>query len=211
MINFEQTVISQYANSPALLQLIRGMNDCIDPRADIDAFFDMVWNVDTAQGFGLDIWGRIVDVGRVMQLPSDGAQFGFADGFYPFGSAPFRGEGSASTSAYVLGDNAYRTLIMVKALANISAATAPVINKLLRNLFKGRGNAYVVDLGGMSMRYVFGFYLKPYELAVLQQSDALPRPAGVSVSISNGATDKTLGFSRANGLYPFSEGTFHAA
>ena len=64
MINVEQTIISQYANSATISQLVRNMNTYLDPRADFDTFFDFVWNVDTAQGFGLDIWGRIVNIRR---------------------------------------------------------------------------------------------------------------------------------------------------
>ncbi len=53
-----RTLISQYADSPTLVQLINNMDDYINPDADFDAFYDFVWNVETAQGFGLDIWGQ---------------------------------------------------------------------------------------------------------------------------------------------------------
>ena len=59
MQNWESTLASQYANSPALLAVIKGMNDSIDPTARIDDFYRLVWNVDTAVGHGLDVWGRI--------------------------------------------------------------------------------------------------------------------------------------------------------
>lgn len=70
MINVEETIISQYGNSATITQLIQNMNTYIDPRADFDKFYDYVWNVDTAEGFGLDIWGRIVDIERTINVPS---------------------------------------------------------------------------------------------------------------------------------------------
>ncbi|MCS6515083.1 DUF2612 domain-containing protein [Burkholderia thailandensis] len=60
MDNVLQTVLAQYANSPTLIQLVQNMNGYIDPSADIDAFYDNVWNIQTAVGRGLDIWGKIV-------------------------------------------------------------------------------------------------------------------------------------------------------
>lgn len=209
MIDVEQTIISQYGNSATITQLIRNMNSNIDPRADIDGFFDFVFNVDTAQGFGLDIWGRIVGVGRELQLPSDSLYFGFGEavpGAYPFGEQPFYDGTAPATQTFILADDAYRQLILVKALANISAVNAKSLNQLLQNLFPGRGRCYVNDTGGMSLRYTFEFLLTSYEIAILTQSGAMPRPAGVSATLIN--VDSTpFGFSEGAGA-PFGQAPF---
>ncbi len=186
MINVEKTIISQYGNSPTILQLIANMNTYIDPRADIDNFYNVVWNVDTAIRFGLDIWGRIVNISRSLQIPLDQDYFGFqtgADDWQPFNQAPFFDRNNTATQTYLLGDDAYRKLILVKALANISSTNAPAINQLLQNMFMGRGRCYVNDLGNMQLRYTFEFLLTPLELAIMTQSGALPRPSGVSAII----------------------------
>lgn len=212
MQNVEQTIISQYANSPTLVRLVQNMNQYIDQTANFQAFYDFVWNVNTAQGFGLDIWGRIVDVSRQLQVTNPQTNFGFSDGvndFYPFGQQPFY-SGPASTSTYTLSDEAYRTLILVKALANISATTSPALNQLLKNLFAGRGRCYVNDLGGMAMRYTFEFYLQPFESAILTQSGAFPHPAGVKVFILQVPVINTFGFAEAGtaSASPFNQGAF---
>lgn len=186
MIDVEKTIISQYGNSPTILQLITNMNTYIDPRADIDNFYNVVWNVDTAIGFGLDIWGRIVNISRSLKIPLDQDYFGFqsgSDDWEPFNQAPFYDRNNTSTQTYLLGDDAYRQLILVKALANISSTNAPSINQLLQNMFMGRGRCYVNDLGNMQLRYTFEFMLTPLELAIMTQSGALPRPSGVSAII----------------------------
>jgi hypothetical protein len=220
MIDVERTIISQYGNSPTLLALIHGMNAHLDPRADFDAFFDFVWNVDTAQGFGLDIWGRIVNIGRELQLSGSPLYFGFSEalpGSFPFNEQPFYDGSAPATQTYLLADDAYRTLILVKALANISSTNAPSLNRVLQNLFINRGRCYANDLGGMQMRYTFEFLLTEFEFAILTQSGALPRPAGVGLSLLStetpvfGFSEAGLGSSSPFGEAPFiSEGAYYA-
>ncbi|MEX3614587.1 MAG: DUF2612 domain-containing protein [Burkholderia gladioli] len=167
MIDVEQTIVSQYSTSPTLTRLVRDMNEYIDPQADLDNFLKFVWDVQTAKGFGLDYWGKIVNVSRDLTIPGAVTFFGFSeavaksdDAPQPFGQASFY-TGKLDTQTYRLDDDAYRTLILAKALTNISACTAPSLNRLLQNLFARRGRCYVSDLGNMRMRFTFEFYLKP--------------------------------------------------
>lgn len=210
MINVEQTIISQYGNSATITRLVQNMNEYLDPRADFEAFYNFVWNVDTAQGFGLDIWGRIVDISRELLLNDAENYFGFSDalpGSFPFGEQPFYDGTPPATQTFRLADDAYRTLILVKALSNISATNARSLNQLLQNLFGDRGRCYVIDLGGMNIRYTFEFLLTAFEFAIITQSGAIPRPAGVGAAIFN--TDvPVFGFSEAIGSAPFGEGPF---
>src|SRR6266851_4724926 len=85
------TVISQYADSPIITTLISNWLQYIDQTVDIDAFFDNIWNINTAQGYGLDVWGRIVGVTRTLTI-STGRFFGFEEQGItvdPFGQSPF--------------------------------------------------------------------------------------------------------------------------
>lgn len=212
MIDVERTIISQYANSATIVQLVRNMNTYLDPRADFDAFFDYVWNVESAQGFGLDIWGRIVGISRELLIPDAPNFFGFNEATgsaHSFNESPFYDGTPPVTQTYKLADDAYRQLILVKALANISATNAPSINQLLQNMFAGRGRCYVNDLGGMALRYTFEFDLTPYEFAIMTQSGALPRPAGVGAILIT--TDiPVFGFSEAGtgSAAPFGQAPF---
>jgi beta-lactam-binding protein with PASTA domain len=191
------TVISQYANSPSLLLLCQSIADNLDQTVNFANFYAFVWNVYTAQGFGLDIWGRIVNVSRYLQIPTGALYVGFQDGTGgapdpdPGGSydvQPFSASGTwytpqSATQTYELEDEPYRQLILAKALANISRSTVPVFNQILQRLFPGRGNPYVVNNGAMNFKYVFDFVLTPIELAILNQSGVLPVPPGVSFTI----------------------------
>jgi hypothetical protein len=214
MENFERTIISQYANSPTLRTLIENMNEYIDPGVNIQAFYDLIWNVDTAQGIGLDIWGRIVGVSRLLQLSTNQEIFGFDNPTSPPDWAPFNqgtfSTGNEVTQAHALSDDAYRVLILTKALSNIVATNAPSLNALLQNMFPGRGRAYVLDLGGMAMRFVFEFALTNIEYAILAQSGALPHPAGVEYSVLVVPAEGLFGFQESGPLaQPFDFGTFY--
>jgi len=179
------TIISQYANSPILTSIITSFAAAMDQTGNFKSFYDNIWNIATAQGVGLDIWGRIVGVKRTIQV-SNAEWFGFyqqrpgVGGWYTGGS-PFY-SGQPLTSNFDLTDTAYRTLIMAKAAYNISDCSIPSINKLLLSLFPGRGNAYVTE-GHMSMTYTFTFPLTSVELAIVGQSGVLPQQAGVAATI----------------------------
>ena len=185
MRNYSETILAQYANSPIITGLLSAFNEWIRPDIDLDNFYNYVWNVQTAQGFGLDIWGRIVNVPRQITITPLPDYFGFAEatpGSFPFNQEPFY-NGPVTGDVYELSDDAYRVLIMTKALANISAFTAPSMNALLSYLFAGRGDCHVTELGNMAIEYVFNFALEPWEASVIQQPSLMPRPAGVNITI----------------------------
>lgn len=206
------TVISQYANSPRLGQLIQNMAGYFDPTQNLENFYNYVWNLDSAVGFGLDVWGRIIDASRILQIPTVQTTFGFNDGtnpsdYQPFGQAPFY-DGPSATNSFSLSDEAYRTLLYVKAFGNICSTTIPALNQMLQTLFSGRGRCYVQDLGNMEMSYTFEFALTPVEYAILNQAGVPPRPAGVQVFIFQLDLATTFGFA-GSGLQPFGQGVLY--
>lgn len=158
MRNVEQTIISQYGNSSAIGQLIQGMNENISPHADLDNFYDTIFNLISPDItlFGLQIWSRIVGLSQsfLNSLPSD------------------------------FSNDDLQSLILLKALANISLSSAPAINQLLQNWIGGDNvRAYVVDTGNMTMLYQFEFALTPVQLLTLTSSGIFLRPAAVLTSI----------------------------
>lgn len=184
--DYWQTIISQYANSAILTQLITNFFEYIDQTINVDDFFDDIFNIDTAVGYGLDVWGRILGISRVLAIPATETFFGFDEAGDPvrvgFNQAPFFG-GGATTNNFSLSDTAFRTLLFAKALANISDGSIASINQLLLNLFPNRGNCYVTDGLDMTMTYTFVFHLSSVELTIVQNSGVLPRPAGVSTTV----------------------------
>lgn len=181
------TMMSQYANSPTISALIDSFAQAMDLTAELDEFFDFCFNVQTAQGFGLDDWGTIVGVNRVLQVGGGTQYLGFDEGgtddYTPFNVAPFY-SGEKLTQNYVLTDDGFRVLVFAKALSNICDGSTPAINQVLRTLFAQEGKCYVVDDGGMAMTIKFEFTPSPVDLAIVQNSGVLPIPTGVSYTIS---------------------------
>lgn len=203
MQNLNKTILSQYANSPVLLALIQSMNDALDPAANITAFYNDIFNILTAQGYGLDVWGRIVGVNRTIAFPlnvSVGQYLGYMEAadsnLMPFGQAPFYLSPSVVPNL-TLTDPAFRILILTKAIFNISNSSIPSINGILRSLFQGRGNCYVLDLGNMHARLVFEFPLQPFEITILKYSGVFAGPTGVGIVIMDIQILATFGFTEA--------------
>jgi hypothetical protein len=180
------TVISQYANSPVLLALVGDFADWLEPSPLFDQFYNLIWNIATAEGYGLDVWGRIVNVSRVLYIPDEEyLAFEESTNGDTFNHGVFY-RGMGATSNYVLSDGAYRRLIYAKALSNVWDGSIQGANRILMQLFPGYRNCYVRDDGGMSQTYVFEQSLSPVDYAIVTQSGALPRPAGVTFSVENG-------------------------
>ena len=179
-----RTVISQYANSPVLLALIDGLSQAIDRQSAFDAFYRAVWDITTATGFGLDLWGRILGVARVLYVTADGAYLGFSaqTGAQDFNAGIFY-SGTQLTANFALTDLAYRRVLLAKAALNITNGSISSINTILRALFPASGNCYVRDNFDMTMTFVFGAHLSKVDYAIVVQSGVLPRPVGVSVSV----------------------------
>lgn len=191
MINVADTILTQYADSKKLKSIIYSFNEAIGVDGFIDDFYDMVWNIMTADTYGLDVWGKIVVVNRLLTVTENRIYFGFneatsedpvVDDPQPFNQAPFY-NGEQSTSTITLSNDIYRKLILMKAASNISDCTIPNMNKLLMHMFGDSGVCYVRNDGDMVMSYVFEFQLSTAERAIVQSSGALPAPAGVTVNI----------------------------
>jgi hypothetical protein len=156
MKNLEQTIISQYGNSPRILSLVNGMNANIDPHADIDGFYNAIFNVDTANIFGLAVWSRIVGIPQSL---------------------------ITALGTFLDDEDAFRSLVLLKALSNILYPSSQAINQLLQNWLGAGTRAYVLDTGRMTMVYNFEFALTPTQLLIIQQSGIFLRPSGVMMGI----------------------------
>lgn len=186
MQDVQSTILSQYACAPSLNALITAWNQAFDPKTLIDIWYKTIWNLETAQGYGLDVWGRIVGVQRILAVADDNF-LGFSETQdltqTPFNTAPWYA-GLATTSNYRLSDDGFRQLIYAKALANITDGSVTSLNAILMTIFAGQGDAWVEESGGMSMVYSFNFIPTPVQISLIQNSGVLPRPAGVHVTYS---------------------------
>ena len=190
-MSWKDTILRQYEGKERLIGIIDTFDQALSLDDFTDDFITNVWDLTTNGSYGLDVWGKIVNISRYVEGGSDDEVFGFYEANasntdvypMPFNTAPFYG-GSVSTNNVRLGDDAYRTLILAKAFSNISIATIPEINRFLTMLFSGRGRAYCTNTKGMAMGITVEFELATYEYNILQNYDVMPIPSGVSVTIT---------------------------
>lgn len=200
------TVQKQWSNSVTLLQLLESFDQWVDLTKFTDDFLFYVWDISTAVGFGLDIWGRILGRSRYLEIaPAPGENFGFDKGaapgtnWWPWSTKPFYGGQSGGAVAYALEDEYYRKLLMVKAAANIAACDCGSLNTLMRAMFGDRGKCYVgYDINHpMNIGYHFEFSPTPIERAIIE-SGLFPQPAGTDASFIFGVPAGFFGFATAN-------------
>ena len=211
-IDSQEPIQSQYAASPRMQALFQAMAKRIDPKADIVLFYQKIFDPDTAEGVGLDIWGRIVGATREIAINNTDF-FGFALSLLdPMNVSPFYNDAGAS-GEYRMADNAYREMIFYKAMANISGETMREINALLNALFTRihgdiEGKCFVLETDVMEIRAVFLFYLTPFEKAMLEKYSLLNRGAGVGFNYFQVDPDTVFGFAGTE-LQPFNHGVFN--
>lgn len=198
MQNLDETVLSQYANDPVTDALVASFGQAINPSYLFEQFYNLIWNAlagdpafinpSSTQSYGLDVWGRIVGVNRIVSIGAGPLFLGFkssvgASGVdFDFGIF-YKGE-SPEILNFTLTNQAYLHLILAKAAANITNGSTAAFNNILLTLFPNRGRCYVQDNNNMTMAIIFDFPLQPFEKAIVMNSGALPTPAGIIVSYS---------------------------
>lgn len=181
MLEAGESVQSQYAASPIIRALVDSARVRIAPDADIALFYSNIFDIETAQGVGLDTWGRILGIGRSIEVEATLDYFGFQDADYaPFDSAPFF-DGDGATENYSLDDEAYRQLLLWKAMSNIATADAAALNRLLAALYQGK-DIVVHEWGVMALELYIFFQLQPWQRSILRNYGLLSRGAGVGLT-----------------------------
>lgn len=197
------TIQSQYGASPHIIGIVEAAAKQLDPTGDIKTFFDKVFNPLTAEGVGLDIWGRIVGASRYLDVENEDFFGFFGQQLNPFNQAPFYITGD--TNVFRMNNTAFRTLIFLKAAANIGNATLPSIKEILSKLFDDP--VLVMNIGEMKVRIVFTFYLTANQRALFREYGILNLGAGVGFEYYQIDPQGTFGFD-GSGLQPFNQGIF---
>lgn len=173
----KQYILSQYANSPKLMTILDGLEGMIGVEADIQSFYNNIFNIQTANTYGLNIWGERLNISRRLKINGQTVE---------------------------LNDKYYRFLLLVKAMSNISNCTVPSLEEILNYLFRERGKVYVFDTGIMTMKYTFDFYLDEMEKAILNLPGIPPKPTGVGMTVVELPRGQLFGFNKT-GFQPFNQ------
>ena len=204
-----ETVQSQYATSKRMRAVIDAFWQAINPKSDIDLLYKKLVNPRSAEGYGLDVWGRIVAIGRsYLSVEDTNPYFGFDppagvknDRLGTFNVTPFY---KKILGKVRLADPMYRTYVFLKALINIGDSSLASLNQAVRLLFPD-ADIQILHTGTMVLRVLILSPLSESDKAAL---DNLPwLPAGVGLEIYQVITP-TFGFAGAPELQNFDNGTF---
>ena len=158
-------MIGQYANSPVLVALNNGLTELFDDSQFVENWYNVVFNLKTATGYGLDVWGRILNMSR--EIEYNGVSY-YLQGAQTIGGITFTAEEM---------ENFYRMVLQITAMRYIGNASIYSINSILDVIFSDYGRAYCYEYGTMQIRYVFEFYMNDLLKAMIESLNM--HPSGV--------------------------------
>lgn len=209
-LDYHETVIAQYANSPRLLALIRSFSEAMKICVFFSDFYENIWDLNTATGKGLDIWGQVVGVNRTVKTLT-GFFWGFNEetlllarpyhdltGFNDSLSSiedrrtawgMFR-DYQELEGEITFTDKNFKKLIFAKAHANVSNYNTSDLNFILMYIFgynengeKNNHEIYVRDNFDMSITLILNWLPSTDEVAIIMNAGLLFKPAGISLKV----------------------------
>lgn len=185
---------SQYSASPAIISLLEQLRQELYTWGEICEIYNNIINIETATGNGLDYWGNILQIDRNVSI---------------------------NNLSYTLNDDKYRTLLMYKALSNISDSSTKSINNNIALLYPSGDVPYCIPIitegttsGGlkynstpMETRWILPNTLSSLDLAIFKTVTNICRNAGVEYNINANDPINVFGFDGSN-YQPFNQGIF---
>ena len=199
-VNLLQAILWQYNDAQNLQALIVAKQAWYNSnqQAFWQGWIANVFNLDTADEFGLGVWSIILGLPNFINQSSPGPDvptFGFdGSGDFNFDNGILA---DANGSSVVLSVATQRLVLQLRYFQLCSSGTVPEINRFLSFLFGGANKAWLIDNHDMTQTYIFNFPVN-WELAyAFNNLDILPRPSGVGSSWID-ATLEYFGFDSAH-------------
>lgn len=168
----------QYAHAKVIGALAQLYQQEVDSTQQLEEIYANIANPATCSGVFLDWLATRVGVSRQITI---------------------------SSGTYFLDDETFRFLVYLKALSNISDASAKTMNDMIAQLV---GVEFlVIDNLNMTISLRFFGELTEQQLFILQNFGLLNRGAGVGYDITTGITMNVFGF-LGSGLNPFNQAPF---
>lgn len=202
-----RAILWQYESAPNLVAIVENENAAYKSLNDDFwmGWYNDVFNIDTANEFGLTVWAKILDVNLSVSFePQIKATFGFGAFRKNFENGNF---GSRDGGQAGLNLDQARLVIRARYFKLTKQPTLDNINQFLKKYFwEGDNKVYLLDTLDMSFAlYTFTFQPGGALDFLLKETDILPRPTGVDVRYRV-LSKKAFGFGqyRAN----FNSGNF---
>lgn len=180
-VDLMRALLWQYNDAARLEALVRQKQDWYNTNQETfwNDWVADVFDLRTANDFGLAVWAIILDIPLVVASavdPDDKPIWGFDQYRENFNNGNFAAIASSALSA-----EQKRLVLRLRYFQLVTTGAVSEINAFFAYLFEPLGPAYVKDGYDMRARYVFEFPLSSALEVVLTEFDLLPRPAGVKV------------------------------
>lgn len=183
-VDLTTALLWQYNDATNLRGLLQTKQDWYDANQKQfwEDYLTNIFDLRTANDFGLSVWSIILgqSLFTTFAAAPSTPYFGFGSGNENFGVYNF---GSLHGGSNTYSTSTSRLLLRLRYFQLISSGTIPETNRMLKYIFGGMGNAYLIDNLDMSQTYMFGFTLPAEVSFMLNNVDVLPRPAGVKSTI----------------------------
>jgi len=207
-VNLMRALLWQHNDAARLQGLLQSKQDWYNENQSAfwSDWFDDVFNLQTANDFGLAVWAIILGLPLAVAPTATGEQdiFGFAADDENFNNGNFAADGSQ----IVLATEQKRLVLRLRYYQLTTRHSVTQANAIMRAVF-GDGWGFVSDSLLMKIRYVFAVAPAPQVQFILTNYDLLPRPAGVKADyIVQGDAD---GFGFGAFHENFNNGNFYHA
>jgi hypothetical protein len=205
-VNLLQVLLWQYNEAHKIEELLTNKQNWVnDNQRDFwQNWYDDVFNLQTANDFGLAVWAIILNLPLTVGPSPDPAGkpiFGFGTFNQNFNNGNF----SSRDSSIFLTTEEKRLLLRLRYYQLVSNGVIPDANRFLKEVFKDFGQVYLLDGLDMTITCVFTFTPDSRLLFMLKRFDLIPRPSGVKLRYI-AATGKVFGFGQFN--QNFNNGNF---
>ena len=206
-VDVGQAILWQYDNAPNLKDLVFGKQFwyLVYQTGFWSQWYTDVFNLNTANLFGLSLWSFILDLPLLVELNPDDLTkplWGFnaytspwptpvlENGYFNFCPTPgARGNFSSRTGALVLTTAEQRLVLQIRAYQITSSGDVWDVNNFFQYLFANSPDyaghtINMIDNLDMTVTYVFTGTFSYGLQSMFAQYDVLPRPAGVGIIYS---------------------------
>lgn len=175
IINVEQVLTWQYNDAEKLQSIIQNQQSWIDINVHdfFSSWFDDVFNLDTANDFGLQVWAAILGMKFALPDSIPTLVFGFNPDAQNFDNGVF-----LPTDELVLTTEQKRTLLKLRYRQMTSNATIDDINFAVSTIIPG---ARAIDTLSMSIIFFYPSIPNGDLIDILDNYDVIPRPSGVEI------------------------------
>jgi len=191
--NIKSVILWQYENSEKYKALISIIDDIYKEKhiRFWENWYRDVFNIDTANDFGLSIWAKILQIPSDISFDiktDDKVAFGFNNERHNFGTPEKKsnfGNNKNGLISTALTQEQKRIIIKCRYFQLTYKPTLDNINNFLKqNLWKDDNRVYVIDNFNMQwITYTFFYQPDHFLEFLLNYANILPRPAGVGVKI----------------------------